>query len=145
MRKLLFPALLTVAAWSFLWACNTGGEKSKSSEQADSARIVFEQNTHDFGQITEGEVVSTTYSFKNTGTRPLEILDVNVSCGCTVAEKPEKPVGVGQKGEIKVNFNSEGKPGINKKYITVVSNASNSSEILSFSVIVNKKEEIKTN
>lgn len=120
--------------------------KGKSSAAAsDSAKIEFEEISHNFGQITEGEVVSTVYKFKNTGTRPLEILDVQVSCGCTVAEKPEKPVGVGQSGEIKVNFNSEGKPGVNKKYVNVVSNASNSNVALNFSVVVNMKEGVKTN
>jgi hypothetical protein len=44
-------------------------------------------------------------------------------------------------GEIKVEFNSAGKVGINKKYVTVTSNAVNGSEVVSFDVIVNKNEQ----
>lgn len=111
---------------------------------SDSARIEFENPNHDFGIINEGEVVSTVYKFKNVGSMPLTIVDVNVSCGCTVAQKPEKPIGAGQMGEIKVEFNSAGKVGVNKKYVTVASNAVNATEVVSFDVIVNKiNQEIK--
>jgi hypothetical protein len=139
MSKYFIIGLLFLGAVGIGCSGTAESQTDSSVTSSDSARIQFENITHDFGTIKEGQVVSTTYKFKNTGTRPLEVLGVNVSCGCTVAEKPEKPVGVGQTGEIKVNFNSEGKPGVNKKYITVVSNASNSSEVLSFSVIVEGK------
>jgi Protein of unknown function (DUF1573) len=107
-------------------------------ENADAPKIVFEKSNHDFGEISEGEVVNHTYKFKNEGPMPLEIIAINVSCGCTVAEKPEKPIGAGKEGEIKIAFNSSGKVGINTKNVTVLSNASNASETLTFDVIVNK-------
>jgi Protein of unknown function (DUF1573) len=107
-------------------------------ENSDAPKIVFEEPKHDFGEINEGDIVNHTYKFKNAGPMPLEIIAVNVSCGCTVAEKPEKPIGAGKEGEIKISFNSSGKVGINTKNVTVLSNASNSSETLTFDVIVNK-------
>ncbi len=112
-------------------------EKKNPLENVDAPKIVFSEPKHDFGEIKEGEVVSHTYTFKNEGTLPLEILAVNVSCGCTVAEKPEKPIGVGQTGDIKVTFNSSGKAGVNTKNVTILSNASNNTETVSFDVIVN--------
>lgn len=120
-------------------------EKSKASkgEIKDLAKIVFEKTNHDFGQINEGDVVSHTYTFKNMGSMPLQILSVDVTCGCTVADKPEEAIGLMQSGEIKIKFNSSGKSGINKKNITVTSNASNAVEILSFDVVVNNKENQK--
>jgi hypothetical protein len=45
------------------------------------------------------------------------------SCGCTVAEKPEKPVMPGEIGHIKVKFNSDKKPGEAHKTLTITSNA----------------------
>jgi hypothetical protein len=145
MKQLLISAGLLLGIVGIGCSGTDSAKDKTESTASDSAKIEFEEISHNFGEIKEGEVVSTVYKFKNTGTRPLEILDVQVSCGCTVAEKPEKPVGVGQAGEIKVNFNSEGKPGVNKKYVNVISNASNSNVALSFSVIVNMKEEVKTN
>jgi Protein of unknown function (DUF1573) len=76
----------------------------------------------DFGTITEGEKVEFSYRFKNTGTSALQIFSASASCGCTVPEKPEKPILPGDAGVIKVVFNSTGKVGHNTKDITVNAN-----------------------
>ena len=138
MKKNIIFAILIFVSLAF-WKCSFTGssDASKGVAQSDSAKIEFENPSHDFGEINEGEIVSTVYKFKNVGSMPLEILNVEVSCGCTVADKPEKPIGAGSTGEIKVQFNSAGKSGVNKKYITVTSNAVNASEVVSFDVIVN--------
>ena len=47
----------------------------------------------------------------------------SASWGCTVREKPEKPVMPGDTGFIKVVFNSKGRVGLVDKNITVISNA----------------------
>lgn len=104
-------------------------------------KIAFESQSHDFGNLVEGDVVEHTYIFTNKGSEPVTILDVQVSCGCTVASKPEKAIGVGQKGEISIQFNSSGKAGINNKGIGVISNASNSQEVLKFTAVVTAKTE----
>ena len=142
MKKIVFVALVLLSSVSF-WQCsNMSGSESGSGEaQSDSAKIEFDNPNHDFGEIKEGEIVSTVFKFKNVGSMPLNIISVDVTCGCTVAEKPEKPIGAGKTGEIKVEFNSAGKVGINKKYVTVTSNAVNASEVVSFDVIVNKVNE----
>jgi Protein of unknown function (DUF1573) len=128
MKKGFLSVLVLLMALSF-WQCNStsNSDTADGESQSDSAKIEFENPNHDFGEIKEGEVVSTVFKFKNVG--------------CTVAEKPEKPIGAGKTGEIKVEFNSAGKAGINKKYVTVTSNAVNASEVVSFDVIVNKNEQ----
>lgn len=80
-------------------------------------------SSYNFGTITEGEKVEFNYRFKNTGTNPLVIFEAHASCGCTVPEKPEKPVLPGETGFIKVVFNSSGKKGHNEKDVNVSSNA----------------------
>ena len=142
MKKIYF--LLCLSGFVFLSCSESDSSKNESkSALSDSAKIEFLNTVHDFGVINEGEKVSTVYKFKNVGSMPLEIFNVEVSCGCTVAEKPEKPVGAGQTGEIKVEFNSTGKVGVNKKFVTIVSNATNATEIVSFNVTVNKINENK--
>lgn len=142
MKKSLILVFALFVGLSF-WQCNNSGgsDAANGESQSDSAKIEFENPNHDFGEIKEGEVVSTVFKFKNVGSMPLNIVSVDVTCGCTVAEKPEKPIGAGKTGEIKVEFNSAGKVGINKKYVTVTSNAVNASEVVSFDVIVNKNEQ----
>lgn len=92
--------------------------------------------------ITEGQEADLTWRFKNTGNNPLVISDVTASCGCTVAEKPEKPVMPGEESAIKAKFNSSGKVGENNKQVTVVANTNDTKRhLLSFSVTVNSKQQ----
>jgi len=61
--------------------------------------------------VTEGEKVIYNYRFKNTGTKPLVIVEATASCGCTVPQKPEKPILPGETGFIKVVFDSKNRVG----------------------------------
>jgi len=96
-------------------------EKKKSSLAPTTVQLI--DSVFDFGTIKEGDVVSFSYRFKNTGDKPLEVTNVMASCGCTVPEKPEEPIEPGQIGFIKVKFNSDRKPGEAHKTVTVESNA----------------------
>ena len=48
--------------------------------------ITFEHLEFDFGTIEQGEKVTHTFKFKNTGTESLLIFEARGSCGCTVPE-----------------------------------------------------------
>jgi len=91
----------------------------------------------DMGKVKEGQVVEVSFRFKNTGTKPLVIMDVTASCGCTVPEKPEQPFAPGEEGVIKAKFDSKGRPGENRKHISVDANTNPSrSHSLDFRVEV---------
>ncbi len=92
----------------------------------EGALVVFVEDTHDFGDITEGEVVSHVFNFKNSGTEPLILSDVKTTCGCTAPSWTKEPVMPGQEGSITVTFNSSGKAGRVNKTVTIISNATNS-------------------
>ena len=84
--------------------------------------LEFENVAHDFGTITEGQKVSYTYKFKNTGAAPLIIQNAQPSCGCTAPDWSREPIPVGGTGFVKAEFDSKGKPGLQNKTITVTSN-----------------------
>ena len=90
------------------------------------AQIKFEKTTHNFGTFSEKEpVVSCVFTFTNVGEQPLVINQAIASCGCTVAKYTKTPVKPGEKGQIEVTYNGEGKfPGHFKKSITVRTNGS---------------------
>lgn len=89
----------------------------------DSTTVQLIDSLYNFGTVTEGEKITYNFRFKNTGNNPLIITNTTASCGCTVPEKPEKPILSGETAFIKVVFNSKGKAGMNNKTITVTSNA----------------------
>jgi hypothetical protein len=101
----------------------------------------FERTEYDFGQIKEGEKVSYTYKFTNTGQAPLIVQSVQPSCGCTAPDWSKEPIAVGGTGFVKVEFDSHGKQGIQNKVVTVNANTWPKSLILRFKAQVNPKPE----
>lgn len=99
----------------------------------------FAKTDHDFGTIKEGEKVSFTYSFKNTGQAPLIIQNAQPSCGCTVPEWSKEPIPVGGTGYVKAEFDSNGKPNIQNKTITVTANTWPKVTTLRFKAMVTPK------
>ena len=98
---------------------------SQKNEEAlkDTTTVEAIDTVYNFGTIADGDKVEYNYRFKNTGKKPLIIKNATASCGCTVPEKPEKPILPGEIGYLKVVFDSKGKAGHVEKSITVSSNA----------------------
>ena len=96
--------------------------KLMAQSMLDTTTVELIDSVFNFGKITEGEKVTFNYRFKNSGKKPLVITNTTASCGCTVPEKPEKPILPGEEGFIKVVFNSSGKVGHNLKHINVIAN-----------------------
>ncbi|MCB0703687.1 MAG: DUF1573 domain-containing protein [Saprospiraceae bacterium] len=86
------------------------------------ARMVFEETTYDFGEVSEGEVVTKSFRFKNTGKVPLIINGARSTCGCTVPTWPKEAIPPGGTGEIDVQFNTAGKQNEQKKPVTITAN-----------------------
>ena len=95
------------------------------------AVIQFEQTDYDFGQVAEGTQATHEFKFKNTGSAPLTILNVQASCGCTTPFWTKEPVKPGGEGVITASYNSKGRPGSFNKSITITSNASEPSKRVS--------------
>ena len=103
--------------------------------------IQYESNEFDFQTVNEGEIVKHIYKFKNTGDVPLIISNCKGSCGCTVPTWPKEPIQPGADGEIKVEFNSKGKPGPQRKQVTVTANTTPTETFLVIKGEVHGKEQ----
>lgn len=84
--------------------------------------ITFETTTYDFGDVVEGERLTYSFKFKNTGKSNLIIYSSEATCGCTTSQPPKAPIRPGESGEILVTFNSEGQKGNVQKRILVGAN-----------------------
>lgn len=114
---------------SSLLADNSAGENvprlpqfQEKAQALPKTSVVFEQDQHDFGSVVEGTQVTYQYKFKNTGEHPLHITKVKPSCGCTTPKFSEEPIEPGEEGFIDVSFDSQGRPGVQSKTITVTGN-----------------------
>ena len=124
---------------SFLSCKNNAKDSKSDKKEIKKTTIVFPETNHDFGQITQGEKVSHVFVFKNTGENPLEVTQVQPSCGCTIPEWTEDPIEPGKEGKITVMFNSEGREGKQHKTVTVVANTKPAVNQLTFTADVVKK------
>ena len=131
MRHLHF---ILVLAFGLLTACgnsNEGGNLStdlvtnpKSASQPSEKQpvITFDKTEHNFGTLLQGEVVTYSFRFTNTGNAPLIISNVNTSCGCTAGNFSREPVAPGEEGFVKATYNSKGHHGFQSRSLTVVTN-----------------------
>lgn len=87
-----------------------------------TTEMTFGETEFDFGTITEGEKVSHTYTFTNTGEEPLILSNAKGSCGCTVPKWPREPIAPGASSEIVVEFNSKNKRGKKNQKVTITAN-----------------------
>jgi hypothetical protein len=126
MKRLFYSSMIASAL--FLSACGGGstegaGEQEITTENVEATTTIsFENDLYDFGSITQGEKVTHTFYFTNTGEADLVIVSAKGSCGCTVPEWPKEPIAPGEQGEVKVVFNSEGKKGKQHKRVSIIAN-----------------------
>ncbi len=121
---LLFIVAVTVFSCDVRRKDKIVDDTQQKIEQAlkDSTTVQLIDTVYNFGTIAEGESVTYNFRFKNTGNKPLVVSSASASCGCTVPEKPEKPIMPGETGFLKVVFNSRGKSGHQEKAIIVAAN-----------------------
>jgi hypothetical protein len=151
-------AFFLIAVTVVMAACNQADTKTGTSNTAESNPSTISQDIamgdtanyttiewmdsvhQDLGKIKEGEMPEISWKFKNTGNKPLVIVNASGTCGCTVAEKPEQPVAPGETGVIKAKFSSEGRVGPNNKQVAVTANAKGANpQYLGFTVTVEKQ------
>lgn len=95
------------------------------------SHITFEKLQYDFGSFKEElGPQSISFNFKNEGSVPLILNNVQASCGCTTPEWTREPVAPGAKGMIKVSYDPRNRPGKFTKTIRVSSNADNADVVL---------------
>ncbi|PCI01847.1 MAG: hypothetical protein COB81_06555 [Flavobacteriaceae bacterium] len=77
----------------------------------------FETETIDYGKILQNEDGYREFKFKNIGNAPITISNIKSSCGCSVAEKPSKPIMPGENGSIRVKYDTYRLGGFSKTFM----------------------------
>ena len=110
-----------------------------SSEKSGMPEFNFEKELHDFGQLVDGEKVSYSFKFTNSGDAPLIISNAKGSCGCTVPNWSRDPIAPGESGSIDVTFNSSGRSGKQNKAITLTANTNPNRKVINITSEVTSK------
>lgn len=128
----LFQVTVFIFTWSiFLFPSCKEKQEKKNTPTADT-QIKFIKKSFDFGNITEGETVSHTFFFKNTGDHNLIIRKIETGCGCTTVNHSTEPVKPGKEGKIEIAFNSSGRYGKQYKEISIFANVPQKKITLNF-------------
>ena len=120
---------------------NNPNSADESAEQIGMPTMVFEEESFDFGEISQGEKVEHRFAFTNNGDADLIISTATGSCGCTVPSFPKEPIAPGQTSEILVVFDSNGKKGAQHKRVTVVANTNPNKTVIAIMTNVLAPEE----
>lgn len=93
--------------------------------------LQFKEEIFDFGAIKEAAgSVTHEFTFLNNSNRPIKILSVQASCGCTTPAWSKDPVAPGKSGFIQASFNPAGRPGYFTKSLTVTTDFDSNPVIL---------------
>lgn len=122
MKKAFLFIGLAIAAF-------TGNAQTATLTQEGGAEIKWDSKEIDYGTIKQDADGAREFKLKNTGKVPLVITSCQGSCGCTVPTCPTEPVAPGKSAVIKVKYDTH-RVGPFTKNVTVVSNATNNSEVL---------------
>ncbi len=139
MQKSIYTICLVSLAWTLV-SCGGNTDESEttadpvniinpytkdgvdSSIIEDMGRLVFADTVHDFGNISEGEVVEWDVEYTNEGSGPVVIQSATASCGCTVPEYSREPLAPGESGSMTIKFDSQEKHGRVEKEVNIQTN-----------------------
>ena len=123
--RLILP--LSIALVLGAVSCRTGSQDTERAEaRADALaigpKVRIDHPRHDFGRVTEGDKLRHVFTVTNDGDAPLVIEKVTTSCGCTAAVVKEKTVPPGGQTEVKVEVDTNNRPGSQHKTASVFTN-----------------------
>lgn len=146
MRRLFFTFTIT-AILLFLTSCDNSAKpistdivnnpkSASSTKEGDVPILTFDKNEHDFGIAMQGERLSYSFKFTNTGKKDLIISQASASCGCTVADFPQTPIRPNGKSHVTVAFDTKGLKGLQSKSVILYANTNPNQVSLKISAMV---------
>lgn len=125
MKNIFINILLVSIITLSLSSCKKNESKINADLIENTTLIKFEKELIDFGRLTDGERVTCSFKFVNSGKSDLIISSVSGNCGCTVADYPKEPIAPGAEGQITVTYDSSNSSGMRiSKEVSVLANTS---------------------
>lgn len=135
MRLLTVLSIFTLAVIGPQASAQVITSPNSVTDKSSNASIKFENTSHSFGNIIEGQIARYDFKFVNTGTEPLILSNVSASCGCTTPKWPREAIAPGKSAVITAEYNSQGRPGTFTKSIFAKSNGGDVTITISGNVV----------
>ena len=100
-------------------------QSNKNYDKYDDSYLAIKETSLDIGKIERTKRPVVSFQIKNGGKKPLVIQEVKVSCSCTSAKWPQKPIMPGEQSQINLTYKPS-KEGVFQQTAYVISNAFNS-------------------
>ncbi|MFN8276709.1 MAG: DUF1573 domain-containing protein [Chitinophagales bacterium] len=110
----------------------------------NAPKLTLLEEAYAFGTIVEGPQATHEFKFRNDGKEPLVLSNVRASCGCTVPTWPKEPILPGKTSVITATYNTQGRVGPFTKTITIESNATEPSKVITIRGEVIRAEDDKS-
>ena len=122
--SLAFSLCCCSLLWSsgFVSAADSEAAGPPAVSERSTATVRFEALGQDWGSVRRGCVVERVFTFHNDGSKPLRLLRVKSSCGCTTVDF-DRVVEPGGVGSVTLGIDTRKlSPGPTSKYATVSTN-----------------------
>jgi hypothetical protein len=96
----------------------------------------FNETSHNFGKVKEGDTLTHVFKITNNGKEPLFIYKSAGSCDCVAAVYSKEIIPPGKEVDITVHFNTKGRKGPQSRTITLTCNTEPADVILAINAEV---------
>jgi len=128
---------LSVVA-SILLACVNQEASLQAQVNKPLPLLHIQPEVYQLGDIKEGEVAVATFLIRNNHSLPIELVDIQTSCGCTAAEPESFVIMPNDFTQLRVTVDTTAKQSNIKKSITVRDSLGNeATALLTFNVVKN--------
>lgn len=103
--------------------------KLSEKELANAPKIVFEDESFNFGQTKPVDQIEHVFKFTNQGKSDLIIRKIRSTCGCTTVAPEKEVIKPGESSSFKAIFKPGSRKGMQSKSIYVISNDPKNSNV----------------
>ncbi|WP_051938165.1 DUF1573 domain-containing protein [Ghiorsea bivora] len=123
---------------SILLACVEQKESFQAQTDKPLPLLHIQPEVYQLGDIKEGETAVVTFLVRNNHSEPVELVDIQTSCGCTAAEPDSFVIMPNDFTQLRVTVDTTAKQSNIKKSITVKDSLGNeATALLAFNVVEN--------
>lgn len=118
---------------------NRVSQENKLVKKKAPRKIAFDKEIHNFGTLKDGEIVSYSFVFRNTGESPFNVIKADKSCGCIDIKYSTNKILPGESSVIEIVFSTAGEWGNQIKSVTIETSDSEQKELQIVAYIENKQ------